>query len=64
MAAVSARMRLASPSLDEPTACQPCWNSLARTSGLRAISLIKADSRARTGAGMAAGAAKAFQISS
>ena len=64
MVAVSAWIRLASPSADEPMACQPCWNSLARTSGLRAISPITRDSRARTGAGMDAGAAKAFQISS
>ena len=60
---VSAFTRLASPSGDEPTVCQPCWNSLPRTSSLRAISLISAASLAWSGLGRVEGAAKAFQIS-
>ena len=38
-------MRRASPSAVVPVTCQPCWNSLSRTCGLRAIWLNKTDSR-------------------
>ncbi|MNW06375.1 hypothetical protein D3C71_2027670 [compost metagenome] len=46
-----------------PATCQPCWNSLPRTSWLRAISLINAASLAWMGLDMVDGAANAFQIS-
>ena len=56
---VSAAMRLARPSAEVPATCQPWANSLARTSGLRAISLSRPERRATTGAGMERGAAAA-----
>ena len=57
---VSLLMRLASPSGEVPTTCQPCWNSLVRTSGERAISLNAVDSLATMGWGSDLGAAIAF----
>ena len=44
--AVSAFTRLLRPSAEVPSTVQPCWNSFCRTSGVRAISLISADSLA------------------
>jgi protein SCO1/2 len=61
-AAVSALIRLANS--DVPATCQPCWNSFARTSGVRAMSASTVASRTCKALGMVAGAAKAFQISS
>jgi hypothetical protein len=62
--AVSDLMRLARPSALVPADCQPCWNSLERTSGVRAMSAISCDSLATIGLGMDCGAAAAVQISS